>query len=72
MDDYAQLLVENELRALLYKLSNLCPSDEGLGGRAPLGAFYQVAWEARQFFKKYRTPEQRLTDSYMAQLQKEG
>ncbi len=37
-----------EMLEILKKLSRLCPSAEGLGGHAPLSAFYQVAWEARR------------------------
>lgn len=42
----------NEMLAVLEKLSRLCPSAEGLGGHAPLSAFYQVAWEARRLITK--------------------
>lgn len=41
-----------ELLAILKTLSALVPSDEGLGGRAPIGAFYLIADRARAAIAK--------------------
>jgi hypothetical protein len=57
---------------ILKKLSQLCPSNEGLGGHAPLAAFYQIAWEARHFINMRNsqlTTEQQLLESYLDQSQ---
>ena len=41
-------LAENRrLRGLLEELGRLCPDESGLGGHAPLAAFYNVAHKAR-------------------------
>lgn len=60
--------MERECVKLLEKLIRLCPSNEGLGGHAPLSAFYQVAWEAKRLLDKQLTPEQQLLKSYINQL----
>jgi hypothetical protein len=41
-----------ELLEVLKKLSRLAPSNEGLGGRAPLDAFLMLAHEARAAIAK--------------------
>lgn len=41
-----------ELLALAHKLSSLAPSNEGLGGHAPLSAFLAIAQEARSIIAK--------------------
>ena len=64
-----------KMLSVLKKLVRLCPSSEGLGGHAPLGAFYQVAWEAQQLIStrlKRLTPEQQLLESYFDQAEAKG
>lgn len=41
-----------DLLAIFKRLVRLCPSKEGLGGHAPLSAFYQIAWEAKRVVDK--------------------
>ena len=44
-----------EMLAALQSFVALCPSDEGLGGHAPIGAFFVVANQARAAIKKATT-----------------
>lgn len=46
-----------KIETFLVSLSNLCPSNEGLGGHAPIQAFIMKGQEARELLNEIKKDE---------------
>ena len=53
VQQFNRLTRQNQaMRGILERLSTMCPSNEGLGGHAPMPAFFELARQARAALKE--------------------